>query len=114
MARASSSVRDGPSSAIVASRSATVALLRSSGVGTRGETTRPSGRGLPARAFHKNLTKLLYDLGTPSIMASGKIPVHGSFHLDGKVNPVKPFLLRLAPARMAVLFAFHAFVFAAC
>ena len=34
--------------------------------------------------------------------------------MDGKVNPVKPFVFRLAPVRMALLFAFHAVVFSAC
>ncbi len=34
--------------------------------------------------------------------------------MDGKVNPVKPFVFRLAPVRMALLFLFHAAVFAAC
>ena len=34
--------------------------------------------------------------------------------MDGNINRIKPFLIRVAPARMVLLFAFHAVVFSAC
>jgi FlaA1/EpsC-like NDP-sugar epimerase len=44
----------------------------------------------------------------------GHHSVFGNIHLNVNNHGVKPFLLRLAPARMALLFVFHALVFAAC